>query len=90
MDLFFHPDGQSFYSITYAGDLTRWELNPEIFVLKYYEDAYRKELPAEPVFEARRKGESKKDHLARLEEAAVKKTAIITRYHKLYLSEREK
>ena len=90
MDLVFHPDGHSFYSITYAGDLSRWEIHPEIFVLKYYEDAYLEELAADPVFETRRKGESKKDHLARLKEAALKKTAIISRYYKQYLSAHKK
>lgn len=88
MDLVFHPDGHSFYSITYAGDLTRWEVHPEIFVLKYHEKPYREELAADPVFEPRRKGESKKDHQARLAEAAAKKSEIIARYYNLYLSER--
>ena len=86
MDLVFHPDGHSFYSITYAGDLTRWSLDPEIFVLKYYEDAYRKDLAADPIFEARRKVESKKEYRSRMDEAAVKKTEIISRYYKHYLS----
>jgi WD40 repeat protein len=90
MDLVFHPDGHSFYSITYAGDLTRWELHPEIFVLKYYEKPYREELAAEALFEPRRKGESKKDYLVRVEEAAVKKSEIIARYYQQYRSERIK
>jgi WD40 repeat protein len=90
MDLVFHPNGNSFYSITYAGDLTRWELHPEIFVMKYYEASYREELASEPVFEARKKGESKKDHMARKEAAALKKAEIVDRYYRLYLSEREK
>ncbi len=90
MDLVFHPDGHSFYSITYAGDLTRWSLDPEIFVLKYYEDAYREELAADPVFESRRKGEFKKEYMTRMDEAALKKAIIIDRYYERYLSEREK
>jgi len=90
MDLVFHPDGHSFYSISYAGDLTRWEVNPELFVLKYYEKSYMDELVADPLFEPRRKGESKKNYQARAEEAAVKKREIITRYYNQYLSERAK
>jgi len=90
MDLVFHPDGQSFYSITYAGDLTRWEVDPEIFVLKYYEQAYLEELATEPLFEPKRKGESKKDYEARVAEASVKKNEIITGYYQQYLSGREK
>ena len=90
MDLVFHPNGQSFYSISYAGDLTRWEVDPEIFVLKYYEDPYREELAADPIFEAKRKGESKKDYQARMAKAAVKKSEIIAYYYNQYLSERAK
>lgn len=88
MDLVFHPDGHSFYSITYAGELTRWEVHPEIFVLKYHANPYREELAADPVFEPRRKGESKKDHQARMAEAAVTKSEIIARFYDQYLSER--
>ena len=90
MDLVFHPNGQSFYSISYAGDLSRWEVNPEIFVLKYYEDPYREELAADPIFEAKRKGESKKDYQNRMAKAAVKKSEIIAHYYDQYLSERAK
>jgi WD40 repeat protein len=90
MDLVFHPDGRSFYSISYAGDLTRWELNPEIFVLKYFEEQYRDELASDPVFEARRKGESRKDHQLREAEATAKKNKIISQYYRKYLSGRER
>lgn len=89
MDLVYHPDGLSVYSISTAGDLTHWSLHPEIFVLKYYEEAYLKELSADPIFEPKRKGESKKDYEARQEEAEVKKAGIIDRYYKEYLIERD-
>ena len=90
MDLVFHPGGESFYSISYAGDLTRWILDPEIFVLKYYETPYREELAADPLFEPRQKGESKKEYKARVEEGREKKSAIISRYYQLYLQEKAK
>jgi WD40 repeat protein len=86
MDLVFHPDGHSFYSISYAGDLTRWELHPEIFVLKYFEKAYKDELAANPVFEPKRDGESKKDYMARVQESARIKAEILDRYYQQYLS----
>ncbi len=89
MDLVFHPDGHSFYSITYTGDLSRWEVDPEIFVLKYYENPYREELAADPIFEAKRKGESKKEYEARAAEATIKKNEIIAHYYDLYLSGKE-
>lgn len=89
MDLVFHPDGHSFYSISYAGDLSCWALDPEIFVLKYYEVPFRQELAANPVFEPRRKDESKKEYEARLEEARTTKRAIVERYYNQYLQERE-
>jgi len=89
MDLVYYPNGLSFYSISMAGDLTRWAVHPEIFVLKYHEEAYLKELSADPIFEPKRKGESKKDYLARQKEAEVKKEGIIDRYYKEYLRERD-
>ena len=88
MDLIFHPDGHSFYSISYAKDLTRWALHPKIFVLKYYEKQYRDELAANPLFEPRRKGESKKDYQARMKNAEVKEAEITSRYFEQYLSSR--
>jgi WD40 repeat protein len=90
MDLVFHPDGQSFYSISYGGDLTRWGLDPEIFVLHYFEGAYLDELTADPLFGPRQNGESKKDFQNRMERAAVKKRDIVARYYRNYLEQRER
>ena len=89
MDLAYHPDGLSFYSITTAGDLTRWVVHPEIFVLKNYEEAYLKEFSDDPVFESKQKGESKKAYEARQRQAEAKKEAIIERYYQQYLRERD-
>ena len=89
LDVKFHPDGHSFYSVSSLGELTRWELNPEIFVLYYYESPYLEELAADPLFEDKGKGESKKDFQLRQDEAAKKKSEIIDRYYQLYLKERE-
>lgn len=88
MDLAYHPDGLSFYSISMAADLTRWSVHPEIFVMKYYQEEYLNELSKDPVFEARRKGESKKEFEARQTVAQVKKAGIIEHYYQLYLEER--
>ncbi|MCK4747935.1 MAG: WD40 repeat domain-containing protein [Bacteroidales bacterium] len=88
LDLVFHPDGKSFYSISFAGDLTKWAVHPEIFVLKYYEKPYRDELEADPLFEPRRKGEAKKDYQDRQSEAEAKKAEILKRYYQLYLDGR--
>jgi len=85
-DLVFHPNGHSFFSISTAGDLTRWSVHPELFVLKYYGESYLKERSADPVFQARRKGESRKDFQARQVEASNKKAEIIDRYYQKYLS----
>jgi len=88
MDLVYHPDGLSFYSISTAGDLTRWSVHPEIFVLKYKEESYLKGLSADPVFEPRRKGESKKEYESRQTEAESKRAGILDRLYKEYLRER--
>lgn len=88
MDLAYHPDGLSFYSISMAGDLTRWSVHHEIFVLKYYEQDYLKELSDDPLFEPRRKGESKKEFEARQTEGEAKKAGIIEHYYQNLLEER--
>jgi len=89
LDLVYHPDGKSFYSISFAGDLTRWEVHPELFVLKYFENQYSEELAADPIFESRRKGESKKEYLERAAEANKKRSVIVNRYYQQYLSSRK-
>jgi tricorn protease-like protein len=89
MDLVFHPDGKSFYSVSYARDLTRWSLDPEIFVLRYYGEAYREELAADPLFEPRRKGESRNEFTERQKKASLKKEQILSVYYKQYLSEKD-
>lgn len=90
LDLVYHPDGKSFYSVSFAGDLTRWEVAPEIFVLKYYDQSYREALGADPVFEPRRKDESKKEYQLRTEKANRKKEIILEHYYQRYLSTRER
>ena len=89
LDVEFHPDGGSFYSISKAGYLTRWDLNPEIFVLRYYGTPYQEELSADPLFLPKQKGESKKNYQARQTEADQKKSEIIERYYQQYMQERE-
>lgn len=90
LDLVFHPDGESFYSISYARDLTRWAIDPEIFVIHYFDEDYRAELEADPVFQSRKKGESKKEFQIRQEEADRKRTEIVDRYYRKYLQQRER
>ncbi|MFH0757419.1 MAG: WD40 repeat domain-containing protein [Bacteroidota bacterium] len=89
LDVEFHPDGNSFYSISKAGDLTRWEMHPGLFVSRYFNGPYQEELSADPLFEPRRNGESKKDYLAREAEANQKKAGITARYYQQYLLERK-
>jgi tricorn protease-like protein len=84
-DLVFHPDGRSFYSISYGKDLTHRALDPRIFVLKYDEKSYRDALAGDPLYEPRRKGESKKDYQARQQEATLKEREIINRLYEQYL-----
>jgi len=90
MDLAFHPGGSSFYSISYAGDLTRWDLHPKVFVMKYFEKEYLNELAADPLFEPRRKGESKREYQARQEEAKRKDAEIVIRFYEELLSRQGK
>jgi hypothetical protein len=87
-DLAFHPDAQSFFSISYGRDLTHWSLHPRIFVLRYYEREFREALAADPIFEARRKGESKKEYQARMKKAGAREEGIVSRLYEKYLSAR--
>ena len=89
LDVAFHADGNSFFSISKAGDLTRRELHPEIFVIRYFDEPYNEEVSADPLFEPKRKGESKKDYLVRQAEADKKRAEIVDRYYQQYLEERE-
>jgi WD40 repeat protein len=90
LDVKFHPDGGSFYSISRAGNLTRWKLDPEIFVVRYFETPYLEALAAEPIFEPRRKGETKKEFEARLEEADQRKSEIVDHFYRQYLKEHQR
>ena len=85
VDLAFHPDGGSFYSVSLDGTLSRWEIHPEIFVLKYAEKDYREAMDADPVFAPRQSGESRREYQERLEEARVKRDSIVESLYKLYL-----
>jgi len=64
-------------------------VHPELFVLKYFENQYSEELAADPIFESRRKGESKKEYLERAAEANKKRSVIVNRYYQQYLSSRK-
>lgn len=87
LDARFFPDGKSVYSISGDGALTQWELHPEIFVQRYFDEKYQSELSANPIFEARRKGEAKKDYEKRKAEASQQKTLILERYYEQYQQE---
>jgi len=85
LDLVFCPDGQSFFSSSLDRTLKRWAIDPEIFVLRYYEKEYQDEIAGNQFFDERRKGESKKDYEARLEIADKKRADIVNRYYMMYL-----
>ena len=90
LDVTFHPEGGSFYSISKAGDLTHWKIDPEIFVLRYFDKPFHEEIAQDSLFEPRRKGEARKDHLVRQAEAERKKRQIIDRYYRQYMEERDR
>jgi WD40 repeat protein len=85
LDVEFHPDGQSFFSITSEGDLIHWELHPEIFVLRYFLDPYQEELASLPETGPRRVDEDKKEYEARMAESEKIRTTITERYFEKYL-----
>ena len=78
-------DGHSFYSSSMDNTLKHWDLNPEIFVLKYFGQAYREEIEGNHLFDDKRKGESRKDYQARLERANKKRAEIVQAYYQQYL-----
>lgn len=89
LDVKFHPGGDFFYSVSMPGDLTRWTIDPEIFVIRYYDESYRQKLASDPLFAPRARGESKKDYQLRRAEADIKKAEIISRYYNKYLEKKE-
>ena len=56
--------------------------------MRYFDREYREELAADPVFDARRGGESKKDYQARMEQAEKKEAGIVSQLYKQFLSGR--
>jgi len=87
LDVASHPDGRSFYSVSTDGGLKHYAMDPEIFVLAYYAEAYLTELEDRPELEERRKGESKKDHALRQQKAMKIKQEIAAQFYQRYLRE---
>ena len=87
LDVDFHPSGESVYSVSRDGVLTRLDLNPEIFVLRYFKEEYLEALAGEPLLEPRQKGESRKDFQSRQTEADKRKGEITGRFYQRYLDE---
>jgi len=85
LDVTFHPDGKSLYTVSLDGKLTRWALDPEIFVIRYFGEAYQQALDAEPLIQQRRDNESRKDYQERMEEAAGIRRGIVNRFYRMYL-----
>lgn len=84
-DIAFLPGGSRFVSAGMDGTMKVWGIHPEIFVVKYFRDAYEEELQNNPLFLKRQKGEKRSDYLARQEKAAAEKEKIINRYYQMYL-----
>ena len=89
LDLTFHPDGESFYSISFAGDLTRWALDPEILVSWHFGEEYHSVIEEDPLFGPRRKGESRKDYQERLDQAKLRRKQIVGQFYRRYLKEKQ-
>jgi WD40 repeat protein len=89
LDVEYHPSGGSIYTASTGGELIRRNLDPELFVLRYYPDEYRKELEEDPLFAPRQKAESRKEFQDRQARAASLRSEIVSRYYSRYLEERD-
>jgi WD40 repeat protein len=89
LDVEFHPDGESIFSASAGGELAHRNLDPELFVLRFFGEEYRNELDQDPLFGPRKKGETKKDFETREAKAAGKKALIAEKYYQRYLQERD-
>lgn len=89
LDLVFHPDGDSFYSISFAGDLTRWALDPEILVSWHFGQEYHSVISEDPLFGPRNKDESRKEYRERLEKAKFRRKQIVGEFYRRYLEEKQ-
>jgi WD40 repeat protein len=88
LDLTFHPDGKSVYSVSFDGTVIRWGIDPEIFVLKYYSEPFGQELSEDQIFDPRQPGESRKAYQQRTLRADSVRSELIRKYYHRYLSER--
>jgi len=84
-DIEFMPDGNSFLSTDMDGKLNTWEINPEIFVLNFFEKEYREEISANPLFLPKQKGEKKADYDLRVLEAEQERIILVKKYYQKYL-----
>jgi WD40 repeat protein len=89
LDVCFLPGGQYFASASMDDHLKIRQLHPEIFVLKYYGEAYREEMAKDPLFLPRKKGEKKSEYTDRMEQAGERKATLINKYYAKYLSDRQ-
>ena len=85
LDLVYHPDGLSFFSSSLDNKLTRRAVDPEIFVLKFFEKPYLEEISENHLFDDRRQSESRKDYEARMIRADKKRNEIVDSYYQQYL-----
>lgn len=85
-DICFFPDGKRFVSACTDGTLAVRELNPEIFVLKYFGKEFEKEISDNPLFLPKQKGEKKSDYQERAEKASIFRKALIEKYYQKYLA----
>jgi WD40 repeat protein len=89
IDVEYHPSGNSIYTLSSEGELIRRKLDPELFVLRYYPEEYRKELEEDPLFAPRQKAESKKEYQARQASADSLRSEIVNRYYQRYLEKKD-
>jgi len=88
LDVVFLPDGKSFASAGLDQYLKIRELNPEIFVLRYYGDAYAAAMKNDPLFNPRQKGEKRSAYEERMIMADQRKSEIVEEFYTRYLQER--
>ena len=85
----FLPDGSGIVACSNDGTVKIYEMSARFIAEHYYYNEIEKELSESPLFEHRRKGESREAYLDRMEEAATFRQDLYIKYDQKHLREIE-
>ncbi len=85
LDVKWTSTGDEFYACDKVGQITRWAVPKKVFVDFYFGADINRDVKANPLFQPRRKGESKADYKEREAQAEACHQELIASYYQKYL-----